>query len=319
MSYNHTTDLEKIVNSLQDELTETINKTLGPLVKRMNENNNQYSALSSIMKQLPEFQEIVEENANLKYELAKLQKTLTQNKPFEQVKLEISEIKKYKQVSAETEIYDSFKVRNSIEETDKIVDENKDELSEEENSIELTGDINSIGMCSSNDEVVNYVQNENVHMFKEDECAGYKAKETDDEDLDEENDDDDEEYVDEHQDDEENDNEEDDGAEDDDEEDDDCDDEDKGDDNKEDEEETDDEITNSKPDEPRKSLVENIDEEDDEEELFVVEIEGKEYYTNDEKNGEIYIIEDNEDIGDVIGKFEDGEYKFSVKEIQSLI
>ena len=33
----------------------------------------------------------------------------------------------------------------------------------------------------------------------------------------------------------------------------------------------------------------------------------------------LYIIEDNEDVGDVIGKFEDGEYKFSVKEIQSLI
>lgn len=299
MSYSHTTDLEQIVNSLQDELTQTINKTLGPLVKRMNENNNQYSALSNIVKQLPEFQEIVEENANLKYQLAKLQKTLTQDKPFEQVKLEISEIKKYKQVSEETEIYDSFKLRNSIGETDKIVGENEDELSEEENSIELTGDINSIGLCSSNDEVVNYVENENVHMFKE--------KETDDEeDTDEEQDDDDEE--DEQDDDDEK------------KEDEDCDDEEKGDDRNEEEEETDDELTNSKPDEARKSLVENIDEEEeDEEELFVVEIEGKEYYTNDEKDGEIYKIEDNEDVGDVIGKFEDGEYKFSVEEIQSLI
>jgi len=33
------------------------------------------------------------------------------------------------------------------------------------------------------------------------------------------------------------------------------------------------------------------------------------YYTTDEKNGEVYKITDDEDIGDCIGKFVNGKFK----------
>ena len=43
---------------------------------------------------------------------------------------------------------------------------------------------------------------------------------------------------------------------------------------------------------------------DDEEEVFLVEIQGKNYYTDSEKNGTIYQCLDDEDIGDKVGIFD---------------
>jgi hypothetical protein len=44
--------------------------------------------------------------------------------------------------------------------------------------------------------------------------------------------------------------------------------------------------------------------EGDEEEVFLVEIQGKNYYTDSEKNGTIYQCLDDEDIGDKVGIFD---------------
>ena len=56
-------------------------------------------------------------------------------------------------------------------------------------------------------------------------------------------------------------------------------------------------------------VEEEEDEEEEEEAVYEVEIKGKLYYTTDEKNGDVYEIADDEDIGDCIGKFVNGKFK----------
>jgi hypothetical protein len=50
---------------------------------------------------------------------------------------------------------------------------------------------------------------------------------------------------------------------------------------------------------------------EDDTEVFEITIKGKAYYTNNETNGNIYKILDDEDVGPVVGKFVDGKAKFS--------
>ena len=56
-----------------------------------------------------------------------------------------------------------------------------------------------------------------------------------------------------------------------------------------------------------------VEEEEAEEEVFEIEIKGKSYYTTNEKNGSIYNVDENEEIGDEIGKFENGKPMFYKK------
>ena len=50
-------------------------------------------------------------------------------------------------------------------------------------------------------------------------------------------------------------------------------------------------------------------EEEEEEAVYEVVIKGKKYYTTDEKNGDVYSITEDEDIGDCVGKFVNGKFK----------
>jgi hypothetical protein len=60
---------------------------------------------------------------------------------------------------------------------------------------------------------------------------------------------------------------------------------------------------------------ENAVEEEEEEvdEVFVVTISGKSYYTTDKDTGKIYAIDVNEDVGDEIGEFKKGKSTFYKK------
>jgi len=58
-------------------------------------------------------------------------------------------------------------------------------------------------------------------------------------------------------------------------------------------------------------VVEEVEEE--EESVFEITIKGKSYYTNNEKNGKIYAITADEDVGDEIGKFVDSNAVFNKK------
>ena len=52
---------------------------------------------------------------------------------------------------------------------------------------------------------------------------------------------------------------------------------------------------------------------EEESEVFEIEISGKSYYTNNEKNGTIYAIDANEDVGDEVGVFKNGKPVFHKK------
>jgi hypothetical protein len=67
-------------------------------------------------------------------------------------------------------------------------------------------------------------------------------------------------------------------------------------------------------DEERGDVEEDAEDEDEdaeEEEVYIVELEidGKtvQFYTNDDENGDMYKILENEDIGDIVGEFKNGE------------
>jgi len=53
--------------------------------------------------------------------------------------------------------------------------------------------------------------------------------------------------------------------------------------------------------------------EEDAEEVFVVTVSGKSYYTTDKENGKIYAIDKDEEIGDEIGEFKKGKATFYKK------
>ena len=50
--------------------------------------------------------------------------------------------------------------------------------------------------------------------------------------------------------------------------------------------------------------------EEAEEEVFTVEIDGVDYYTSDDVNGIIYSVDANEEVGEKVGQFVDGEPTF---------
>ena len=63
--------------------------------------------------------------------------------------------------------------------------------------------------------------------------------------------------------------------------------------------------------EEEEEVEESGEEEEEEEEVFEIEIKGKKYYTTNEQTGEIYAIEEDDDIGPVVGNFVNGKAKFS--------
>ena len=69
MSYSESTrELDNIVNSLND----CIKTALSPFVENMIKSRHQVNTVKPIMKQLPDYQRVVSENAELKLENARL-------------------------------------------------------------------------------------------------------------------------------------------------------------------------------------------------------------------------------------------------------
>ena len=82
-------------------------------------------------------------------------------------------------------------------------------------------------------------------------------------------------------------------------------DEDDEDDEDEDEEEEDEEDEDEEEEVAQEEEEEDEDEEE-EEEVFMIEVSGVNYYTNDDNNGDIYSILEDDDIGEVVGNFKNG-------------
>ena len=74
----------------------------------------------------------------------------------------------------------------------------------------------------------------------------------------------------------------------------------------EEEEEVEVEVEESEEEEEVEVEVEESEEEEEEEEVYEISLNGKSYYTTDANNGDIYAVTEDEDVGDVVGKFVGG-------------
>ena len=48
------------------------------------------------------------------------------------------------------------------------------------------------------------------------------------------------------------------------------------------------------------------DDEEDEDEVYIKKINGKQYYITNEKNSDVYEVDEEEDVGDIIGEIKNG-------------
>ena len=212
-----TEELNVIVNRIDEGFHDIIKKTLTPYVKKMQNTNEQIKSIHHILKQLPEFQELIATNAELRMEVASLKrelKSLTNN--AEPLTLKV--------------IDTNLGVNNTEEHVETIYDE-----------------------FGPNDVAKEDLENDsNIY---EDEDAEEQSEE--------------EEQV--------------------------------------------DEQSQEQVDEQSEEEADSEEDVADEEEVYIIEIEGsedKEYYTNDDDNGDIYKIEQDGNIGAIVGKFLNGEPEF---------
>ena len=212
-----TEELNVIVNRIDEGFHDIIKKTLTPYVKKMQNTNEQIKSIHHILKQLPEFQELIATNAELRMEVANLKrelKSLTNN--AEPLTLKV--------------IDTNLGVNNTEEHVETIYDE-----------------------FGPNDVAKEDLENDsNIY---EDEDVEQQSEE--------------EEQV--------------------------------------------DEQSQEQVDEQSEEEADSEEDVADEEEVYIIEIEGaedKEYYTNDDDNGDIYKIEQDGNIGAIVGKFLNGEPEF---------
>ena len=226
-----TEELNEIVNRIDEGFHDIIKKTLTPYVKKMQNTNEQIKSIHHILKQLPEFQELIATNAELRMEVANLKrelKSFTNN--IEPVTLKV--------------IDTNLGVNNTEKHVETIYDEfGPNDVTKE--SLENDSNIYEEANEQSEEEA------EDSHEEAEEEVEeAEEAEEEPEEDVEEQS-------------------------------------------QEEDEEDEADEA--------------------DEEEVYIIEIEGsedKEYYTNDDDNGDIYKIEQDGNIGPIVGKFLNGEPEF---------
>ena len=263
-------EVDRIADSISANIHGALKYTLQPFVTQYNSKCNQYSVISGVLRQLPEFQKLVSENAELKMEINNLKREF---QPNDKITLEVHE----KPCSDND--------RASVGLVNEFYKEIKN-LEDDDDTLRYCGRVES---------------NDTLETSEEDGCAsdtdedgsasGSEDEEDEDEDEDE-GDDEDEDEV-------------------------------EGDDK--DEVEVEDELEVEGDDkvevDDEVEVEDELEDEDsvsgseEEEELYIVEMEldGKDiqYYTNDDENGEIYTILEEDEVGPQVGVFKDGDPIFS--------
>jgi len=256
--------IDEIVTALHFSLEETLKISLGPFVDKFNSSRNQFNVVSDLLKQLPEYKEIIKHNVMLAEENRILKEYIrkqnTKNNTTNRIKLEISE----KDDDEEEELDDGEEVVE-VDDEEEEVEEVDDEKEEEEVEVVEVDDEKEEEEVEVDDEE------------EEEEVEVVEVVEVDDEKEEEEVEVDDEEEV----------------------------------------EEDDDEISNNDVSQTPRSVVntneENEDEDEDEDEdeeeegLIEVVISGKDYFADNDEDGDIYEkISDDEPGDEPIGIFKEG-------------
>lgn len=281
-------EIEELVNNLNSSLTYAIKSTLGPYIQKLNLNNEKYKVFTSILKSLPEYKEMENENLFFKNE----------NKKISEICHEY--IKINAMLQRDNEIYRT-KLEHIIDKNvnntmiNKNIDANNEEntidklnLNEMKKDQEEKKDVNENGENKKEEEKVNVDLNV-IEKIDDNMVSDIKKKVKDI--YSEANIDcnisnlitsNNKEVI-------------------------------KLSSNKISEEEKEKEIQNMVLQlekhlmEQNKSNEEDS-EEDNEEELFAINIDGfdNEFYTSDKMNGDIYEVNDDDSIGKLLGKFENG-------------
>ena len=230
--------IDEIVTALHFSLEETLKISLGPFVDKFNSSRNQFNVVSDLLKQLPEYKEIIKHNVMLAEENRILKEYIrkqnTKNNTTNRIKLEISE----KDDDEEEEVVE---VDDEEEEVEVVeVDDEKQE--EEVEEVEVDDE-------------------EQVEEVEEVEVVEVDDEEEVEEEVEEEDDDD--------------------------------------------------EISNNDVSQTPRSVVntneENEDEDEEEEGLIEVVISGKDYFADNDEDGDIYEkISDDEPGDEPIGIFKEG-------------
>ena len=292
--------IDEIVTALHFSLEKTLKISLGPFVDKFNSSRNQFNVVSDLLKQLPEYKEIIKHNAMLSEENRILKEYIrnqnTKNNTTNRIKLEISEKDDQEEIEkifseAENQETAKFGITSTMESEEEALtreeEEEEVEVDEEEEEVEVV-EVVEVDVEEEEDEVVEVdVEEEEVDEDEEVEVVEEEEEEVE---VDEEEE---EEVEVEEEEEEEVEVEEEEEVE-------------------VVEEEDDDEISNNDVSQTPRSVVntneETEDEDDDDEEgLIEVVISGKDYFADNDEDGDIYEkISDDEPGDDPIGIFKDG-------------
>ena len=311
---NKDMDLDTMLNYINQNINLTLKNCLSPFVEKINCNQKSFETITNILKQMPEFQNLVAENDKLKSELAVLKQDGSKNRDLHQITLKVKEkIENDENITEKVEniykdvdinIVESNNLEQNNSETEEeveVVEETEEEVEEtEEEEVEVVEEDEEVEETEEEVEKVEEVEEteeeeeeEEVEEVEETEDEGAVAmdveeeeevEETEVEETEEEVEEVEEEEVEE----------------------------------VEEEEVTDEDEENStKPIIARAPAIkqsqeeEEEEEEEEDEEVFIVELEiddeEQAFYTNDEENGTIYRILCNEEIGEKLGVFVNGE------------
>ena len=290
--------IDEIVTALHFSLEKTLKISLGPFVDKFNSSRNQFNVVSDLLKQLPEYKELITHNVMLTEENRILKEYIRRqnevNNTNNRIKLEISE-----KDEGDDPVYVE-KVKEEEEEVDE-----EEEVEEEEEEEEEEEKVEVVEVDDEDEEKVEVIEvddeeEEEKVEVDDDEEEEVEVVEVDDEEeevevveVDDEEEEEDEEEVEvveveevEVVEVEEVDVE---------------------------VEEDDDEISNNDVSQTPRSVVntnedaEDDTEDDDEEGLIEVVISGKDYFADNDEDGDIYEkISDDEPGDDPIGIFKDG-------------
>ena len=81
-------EVERIAESITYNLNSALKYTLNPFVEQYNSRRNQHKIISGVLQQLPEFQKLVTENAELKMEINNIKRRLSDKN---EIMLEVNE------------------------------------------------------------------------------------------------------------------------------------------------------------------------------------------------------------------------------------
>ena len=289
--------MSDLAELLIKDLSETMRTTLAPFIERMEHTDKQYKMLVTIMNSMPEFQRIMDENNLLKEELRRQTESIlaaptlapptlapptlalhTIIEPSIPVRLEITSltdsiVNAFDVTEHVKEIYDTFNTEDVVS-AEEVADEevaSEVEVSEVDASEEDASEADASEADASEADASDADASE---ADEEEEEASEAAVEESDEDEDEEE----AACV-----------------------------------AVEEEEASEAEASEaeaSEADEEEEACVAVEEEADEEEEVFIVEIDDVEYYTSDDVNGVIYSVDANEEVGEKVGQFIDGEPTF---------